>query len=80
MFGDVLVDVLELVSVSGVVIANINTENDDWSTYRVGLTAANMMKVTPKHMNLAHEPGRLVSDSDPIVPNSLTVIVSGLSQ
>ena len=57
MFGDFLFDVLELVSVSGVVIASVNTGNDDWSTYRVRLTAADMVKVALKQMNLADELG-----------------------
>lgn len=55
MFGDLLFDALELVSVSGVVIASVNTENDDWPTYRVRLTAADMMKVALEHMNLTDE-------------------------
>ena len=80
VFGDVLVDVLELVSVSGIVIANINTEHDDWSTYRVRLTAANVMKISPQHMNLADDSGRLVLDEDPIITSTLTAIVSDLSQ
>jgi len=80
VFGDVLVNDLEVVSVSGVVIASINTQNDDWSTYRVRLTAANLMKVAPKHMTLADESGRLVLDDDPVITSTLTAIVSDLSQ
>ena len=80
VIGDFLFDVLESVSVSGVVIASVNTENDDWSTYCVRLAAADMMKVALKHINLADESSRLVSDNDPIVTNNLTAIVSGLLQ
>ena len=79
VFGDVLVNDLEVVSVSGVVIASINTQNDDWSTYRVRLTAANLMKVAPKHMILADESGRLVLDDDPVITSCLTAIVSEVS-
>ena len=57
-FGDVLVNAVELVSVSGTTIANINIGNEDWSTYRVRLTAAGVMKVAPKFVNLADESGR----------------------
>jgi hypothetical protein len=73
--GDVLVGAVELISISGVVIANINTDKDDWSTHRVRLIAAEMMKVAPKFVNLADESGRLVLDNSPITTKYLTVIV-----
>ena len=75
-FGDVLVNAVELVSVSGATIANIDAENEDWSTHRVRLTAAVVMKVAPKFVNLADESGRLVLDNDPIITEYLTAIVS----
>jgi hypothetical protein len=73
--GDVLVGAVELISISGVVIANINTDKDDWSTHHVRLIAAGMMKVAPKFVNLADESGRLVLDNSPITTKYLTVIV-----
>jgi hypothetical protein len=80
-FGDVLVDSVELVSVSGAVIANITTDTDDWSTYRIRITAAAVMKVAPKFMNLADASGRLVLDNDPVITQYLTaIVVSELSE
>ena len=73
--GDVLVGAVEFIYISGVVIANINNDKDDWSTHLVRLIAAGMMKVAPKFVNLADESGRLVLDNDPITTKYLTVIV-----
>ena len=66
---------VELVSISGVLLANINTDKDDGSTYRVRLIAGGMMKVAPKLVNLADKSGRLVLDNDPITTKYLTAIV-----
>ena len=79
MFGDVLVNDLELVPVSVALIASINAENDDWSTHRARLAAADLMKVVPKFMKLANESGRLVLDDDPLITSYLTAIVSEVS-
>ena len=74
-FGDVLVNAVERVSVSGATIANIDAENEDCSTHRARLTAAVVMKVAPKFVNLADESGRLILDNDPIITEYLTAIV-----
>jgi hypothetical protein len=79
--GDVLVGAVEFIYIyiyiyiSGVVIANINNDKDDWSTHLVRLIAAGMMKVAPKFVNLADESCRLVLDNNPITTKYLTVIV-----
>ena len=73
--GDVLVSAVELVSISDVLLANINIDKDDGSTYRVRLIAGGMMKVAPKFVNLADKSSRLVLDNDPITTKYLTAIV-----
>ena len=75
-FGDVLVDWVWISAVSGAHIANINTNTDDWSTYRIRTIVADTLKVATKFVNLADESGRLILDCDPITTEVLTAIVA----
>ena len=80
-FGDVLVDCVWISAVSGAHIANINTNTDDWSTYRIRSKVADILKVATKFVSLADGSGRLVLDCDPITKEVLTaIVVSELSQ
>ena len=74
-FGDVLVDCVLISAVSGAHIVNINTNTDDWSTYRIRTIVADILKVATKFVNLADEGGRLVLDCDPITTEVMTAIV-----